>query len=150
MTYTELVNAIQEYTENYEAVFVANIPVFVEQAETRIYNAVQIPALRKNVTGSTSQDNKYLSCPDDFLAPYSLAVFPYGGGDYTFLLNKDVNFIRESFPNPASPGVPKYYALFGPVYNLPTELTFVSRSANTRARLYPDATPGAALPSPAK
>lgn len=94
-------------------------------AEDKIYNSVQLPALRKNVTGDLSAGNQYLSTPNDFLSVYSLAVFPAAGGEYTFLLNKDVNFMRESFPNPASTGVPKYYALFGPVYNLPTELTFI-------------------------
>ena len=87
---------------------------FIQQAEQRIYNSVQFPSLRKNVTGTITVNNKYLSAPEDFLAPYSLAVFPYGGGDYIYLLNKDVNFMREAYPNPTSTGIPKYYALFGP------------------------------------
>jgi len=89
---------------------------------------VQFPSLRKNVTGAITASNKYLSCPDDFLAPYSLAIFPYGGGDYTFLLNKDVNFIREAYPSPTSTGTPKYYALFGPTVagtTISNELSFI-------------------------
>ena len=113
MTYTELVAAIEAYTQNYEQEFVDNIPVFVEQAEQRIYNTVQFPSLRKNVTGVTSTNNKYLSAPNDFLAVYSLAVID-GTGAYEFLLNKDVNFIRQAYPNPTATGLPKYYALFGP------------------------------------
>ena len=112
MTYNELVAAIESYTQNYESDFVANIPTFVTQAETRIYNTVQIPALRKNVTGVTSNGNKYLSCPNDFLSVFSVAVID--GGNYEYLLNKDVNFMRASYPNPSTTGLPKYYALFGP------------------------------------
>jgi len=114
MTYTELVNAIQAYTENTESNFVAEIPVFVTQAEQRIYNSVQFPSLRKNMTGVTQSGNKYLSCPDDFLSTYSLAVID-ADGNYEYLLNKDVNFIRQAYPNPnTDTGIPKYYALFGP------------------------------------
>jgi len=101
---------------------------FIQQAEQRIYNSVQFPSLRKNVTGTITASNKYLSCPDDFLAPYSLAVFPYGGGDYIFLLNKDVNFIREAYPSSTSTGTPKYYALFGPTVSgstISNELSFI-------------------------
>jgi hypothetical protein len=124
MNYTELSNAIQAYTENYETDFVANIPVFVEQAEQRIYNSVQFAALRKNVTGSTTTSVKYLACPTDFLSSYSLAVVDATGA-YTFLLNKDVNFIRQAYPTPTSTGLPKYYALFGPQSGDPDELTFM-------------------------
>jgi hypothetical protein len=113
MNYTELSAAIQSYTQNYETEFVDNIPLFVQQAEQRIYNTVQFPSLRKNVTGVTTANNKYLSCPGDFLAAYSLAVVD-GTGAYEFLLNKDVNFIRQAYPTPTSTGLPKYYALFGP------------------------------------
>jgi hypothetical protein len=113
MNYTELSNAIQAYTENYETDFVANIPVFVEQAEQRVYNTVQFPSLRKNVTGTTTASNKYLSSPSDFLSSYSMAVIDATGA-YTYLLNKDVNFIRQAYPTPTSTGLPKYYALFGP------------------------------------
>ena len=101
---------------------------FIQQAEQRIYNTVQFPSLRKNVTGTVTSSNKYLSCPEDFLAPYSLAVYPYGGGDYIFLLNKDVNFIREAYPNATSTGTPKYYALFGPTIAssvITNELSFI-------------------------
>jgi len=127
MTYTELVAEIQSYTQNYESDFVANIPTFVDQAETRIYNTVQIPALRKNVTGVTTNGNKYLSCPNDFLSVFSIAVID-GNGDYEYLLNKDVNFIRAAYPNPNDTGLPKYYALFGPTVVSSTvtdELSFI-------------------------
>lgn len=113
MNYTQLTAAICDYTQNFEQDFVANIPVFVRQAEQRIYNSVQFPSLRKNVTGVTSTGNKYLSTPGDFLAVYSLAVIDDTGA-YEFLLNKDVNFIRQAYPTPTSVGLPKYYALFGP------------------------------------
>lgn len=113
MNYAALSAAIQDYTQNYEQEFVANIPVFVQQAEQRIYNTVQFPSLRKNVTGATSTNNKYLSCPDDFLSTYSLAIIDATGA-YEYLLNKDVNFIRQAYPTPTSTGIPRYYALFGP------------------------------------
>ena len=134
MNYTELSTAIKDYTQNFEADFIANIPVFVEQAEQRIYNSVQFPSLRKNVTGSLSANNKYLSCPNDFLSTYSLAIITgvTGGnlntGSYEYLLNKDVNFIRQAYPTPNDTGVPKYYALFGPTVNGATisdELSFI-------------------------
>ena len=113
MTYTQLVAAIESYTENYETEFIANIPVFVTQAETRIYNSVQIPPLRKNVTGIVSNNNKYLSCPLDFLSVFSFAVID-ATGRFEYLLNKDVNFLRAAYPTPTTTGVPQYYALFGP------------------------------------
>lgn len=134
MNYTELSAAIQDYTQNYEQEFVANTPVFVKQAEQRIYNSVQFPSLRKNVTGSLSANNKYLSCPNDFLSVYSLAIITgvTGGnlntGSYEYLLNKDVNFIRQAYPTPNDTGVPKYYALFGPTvsgYSISDELSFL-------------------------
>ena len=127
MNYAALVDAIQSYTQNYESDFVANIPTFVTQAETRIYNTVQIPALRKNVTGVTTDGNKYLSCPSDFLSVFSMAVID-GIGNYEYLLNKDVNFMRASYPNPNTEGLPKYYALFGPTVTNNTitdELSFI-------------------------
>lgn len=124
MNYTQLSNAIQAYTENTEADFVAEIPVFVQQAEQRIYNSVQFPSLRKNVTGSTSANNKYLGCPNDFLAVYSIAVID-GTGAYEYLLNKDVNFIRQAYPIPTDTGLPRYYALFGAQSNDINELTFI-------------------------
>jgi len=134
MNYAALSAAIQAYTENTEADFVANIPVFVTQAEQRIYNSVQFPSIRKNVQGSMAVNNKYLQAPDDFLAVYSLAVITdVTGGDvntgtYEYLLNKDVNFIRQAYPTPNDTGVPKYYALFGPAVSGSTisdELTFI-------------------------
>jgi hypothetical protein len=113
MNYTELTAAICDYTQNFDQDFIDNIPVFVKQAEQRIYNTVQFPSIRKNVTGLTELNNKYLSCPGDFLAVYSLAVVDAAGA-YEYLLNKDVNFIRQAYPTPTSTGLPKYYALFGP------------------------------------
>jgi hypothetical protein len=111
MTYDELVTAVTDYTEN--TVPSVDMNVFIRQAEQRIYNSVQFPSLRKNVTGSTSQNIKYLSCPNDFLASYSIAVVD-ASGNYEYLLNKDVNFIRQAYPNPTDTAIPKYYALFGP------------------------------------
>jgi hypothetical protein len=113
MTYTELRDAICSYTQNYDQDFLDNISTFVAQAEQRIYNTVQFPSLRKNVTGTLTASNKYLSAPGDFLAVYSLAVVDATGA-YEYLLNKDVNFIRQAYPTPSSTGLPKYYALFGP------------------------------------
>lgn len=127
MNYTQLSTAIQDYTQNYESSFVDNIPVFVSQAETRIYNTVLIPALRKNVTGVSSSGNKYLSCPTDFLSVFSLAVID-ASGNFEYLLNKDVNFIRAAYPNPNDQDIPKYYALFGPTVTsgtVTTELSFI-------------------------
>jgi len=124
MDYTALSNAIQAYTENTEADFVANIPVFVTQAEQRIYNSVQFPSIRKNVTGATTANNKYLQCPLDFLAVYSMAVIK-ADGSYEYLLNKDVNFIRQAYPLPTDTDTPRYYALFGPRSDNAAELTFI-------------------------
>jgi len=128
MNYAALVVAISDYTENtFQTV---DVNLFITQAEQRIYNSVQFPSIRKNVTGTITASNKYLSAPDDFLATYSLAIFS-GSGPYTFLLNKDVNFIREAYPTPTDTGTPKYYALFGPTTtagppSLPTnELSFI-------------------------
>jgi hypothetical protein len=185
MTYNELVTAVQDYCEN--TFPTADMNVFIKQAEQRIYNTVQLANLRKNVTGSLTQGNKYLGCPNDFLSPYSLAVYPYISttatgttgeftvvvasatgvavgqavsgtnisagtfvravsgttitltqanagtvtgamifqGDYLYLLNKDVNFIREAYPNTAGRGEPKHYAIFGPQSNDVNELTFM-------------------------
>ena len=123
MTYDELVAAIQSYTENqFPDTYLADgsivttkqqIDRFIEQAEQRIYNTIQFPSLRKNMTGTTQAGIKYLQAPSDFLSVYSLAVVDTTGA-YTYLLNKDVNFIRESYPIPTDTGLPKYYALFGP------------------------------------
>ncbi len=111
MTYNELVVAITDYTEN--TVPTVDMNLFITQAEQRIYNSVQFPSLRKNVTGFTTASNKYLSCPSDYLSTYSLAVID-ASGNYEYLLNKDVNFIRQAYPNPTDTAIPKYYALFGP------------------------------------
>jgi len=124
MNYSELSSAIQAYTENTESNFVAEIPVFVKQAEQRIYNSVQFPSIRKNVTGVMSNGNKYLACPADFLAVYSMAVID-AGGNYEYLLNKDVNFIRQAYPLPTDTATPKYYALFGPQSTNAAELSFI-------------------------
>lgn len=109
MNYTELTTNIQDICEN--TFTAAQLAMFTEQAEQKIYNTVQIPALRKNVTGTLTTNNKYLSTPTDFLYAYSLAVID-GSGVYRYLLNKDVNFIREAYPAPSSAGVPKHYAYF--------------------------------------
>ena len=109
MNYTELKTNIEDICEN--SFTDDQLAMFTQQAEQKIYNTVQIPALRKNVTGTLSADNKYLSTPSDFLWSYSLAVVD-GSGNYHFLLNKDVNFMREAYPNPTSTGLPKHYAYF--------------------------------------
>ena len=142
MNYSELFIAVKGYLENDfpSTVFTDSagsssssaaaltsteqVNTFITQAEQRIYNTVQFPSLRKNVTGTLSTNNKYLSCPSDFLAVYSMAVVNTDGS-YAFLLNKDVNFIRESYPIPTDTGVPAYYALFGPVSTNEAELTFI-------------------------
>jgi hypothetical protein len=185
MNYAELTAAIQDYTQN--EFTGTELATFVEQAEQRIYNSVQLANLRKNVTGNLTTGNKYLSAPDDYLSTYSLAIFSYATptatgtsaaftiivssasnievgqlvsgtgigtgalvslivgttitlsiansgtvsgtitfqGDYLFLLDKDVNFIREVYPSPTSTAKPKYYAIFGPVYNNVNELSFI-------------------------
>lgn len=187
MNYTALSAAIQAYTENSDTGFVNEIPVFVRQAEQRIYNSVQIANLRKNMTGGLVAGNKYLSCPADFLSTYSLAIYakpsttatgvsgqltivvasaagiqigmyvsgtgiavgatvalvvgttvtltlantsPVSGtvvfqGDYIYLLNRDVNYIRQVYPNPSLRATPKYYAIFGPNSEDINELTFI-------------------------
>jgi hypothetical protein len=127
VNYTTLFETIKGYTENdfpntqYGDPTAASsnftskeqIDTFIQQAEQRIYNSVQFPSIRKNVTGPTIPNNKYLSGPTDFLAVYSMAVID-GDGNYEYLLNKDVNFIRAAYPNPTTTGLPQYYALFGP------------------------------------
>jgi hypothetical protein len=111
MNYAELVQAIKDYTENLETSFVSQIPNFIEQAEERIYRSVMIPELRKNVTASMSAGNQYLARPSDFLAVFSIAVVD-GDGDYTYLLDKDVNFIREAYPRSSTQGLPQFYGQF--------------------------------------
>ena len=123
MNYAALVSAVSSYTENTFPTVDMNL--FITQAEKRIYNSVQIPSLRKNVTGSTTASNKYLQCPTDFLSTFSLAAINPTTGAYTFLLNKDVNFIREAYPKPTSTGAPKFYAIFGPRSDNEAELTFI-------------------------
>lgn len=111
MNYTELSQNLQDYLETTETSFVSNIPTFVRQAEERIYRSVQIPELRKNVTAATTAGNQYLARPSDFLSVFSLAVVD-ASGDYSYLYDKDVNFIREAYPGPSVQGLPKYYAQF--------------------------------------
>jgi hypothetical protein len=125
MNYAALVVAISDYTEN--TFPTADMNTFITQAEQRIFNTIQFPFLRKNVTGTVTANNKYLSCPEDFLSPYSLAVIDAAGA-YSFLLNKDVNFIREAYPTPTDTAIPKYYALFGPTVSgstISNELSFI-------------------------
>ena len=112
MNYTELRAKIIAFAESDEQLFLDNIDGFIQTAEQKIYNSVQIQYLRKNVTGFTTPGNKYLSTPGDFLSVYSVAVVD-GSGNYEYLLNKDVNFIRQAYPSPSDVGVPKYYAIFG-------------------------------------
>lgn len=137
MNYTQLVAAIKGYSENEFLLTAGNftsanqIDTFIQQAEQRIYNSVQFPSLRKNVTGTTTNGNMYLSSPADFLAVYSMAVIDPITGAYDYMLNKDVNFIRESYPGPTATGKPAYYALFGPTTTnavppvITNELTFI-------------------------
>ena len=133
MNYENLYNSIQAYAENTESLFVANIPVFVQEAEERVYNSVQIPALRKNVTGTLTAGNQYISLPDDWLSNFSLAVID-STNRYNYLLNKDVNYLREAYPTVVytSPtyqgtpgGVPAYYALFGSQLSNVNEMTLM-------------------------
>jgi hypothetical protein len=134
MNYNDLFSQIQAYTENqFPATYLANgstvsyttqINTFIQQAEQRIYNTIQIPSLRKNVTGNCSSTTVYLGCPNDYLSTYSMAVID-GDGDYEYLLNKDVNFIRAAYPDPTYTGLPRYYALFGSRLNDPNELSFM-------------------------
>ena len=133
MNYVQLYQAIQDYSENTESLFVNNISRFVIEAEERVYNSVQLPALRKNVTGTLSSGNQYLSLPDDYLSSFSVAVIDTDNR-YNYLLNKDVNFLREAYPTvvysgttyQGTPGgVPKYYALFGSQYSNPNELSYI-------------------------
>ena len=201
MNYTELSDAIQAYTNNTDVDFIAEIPVFVRQAEQRIYNTVQVANLRRNMTGNIQAGNKYLGCPSDFLSTYSLALYAaptttatgtsgaftisvasaaeivvgmyvtgtgiatgavvslivgttvtltlantgtVSGtvtfqGDYIYLLNRDVNYIREAYPNPLQRAVPKYYAIFGPSVDNINDLTFIlgpTPDVNYKAELH--------------
>lgn len=112
MNYTELYNSIIDFTENTDDTFTSNISTFVENTEDRIYNSVLIPVLRKNVTGSATAANKYLTCPSDYLAPYELAAVNPTTGEYSYLLQKDVSFVRQNYPDPAYQGIPQYYCQF--------------------------------------
>jgi hypothetical protein len=134
LNYSELTAAIQSYSENqFPDTYLADgtivtskeqIDTLIKQAEQRIYNSVQFPSLRRNVTGSLTANNRFLACPDDFLAAYSIAII-LADGSYEFLLNKDVNMIRQAYPKVTSVGEPKYYALFGPQSANLNELTFL-------------------------
>jgi len=152
MNYTSLYNTIQTYTENqFPDVYLASgatvsattqINMFITQAEHRIYNMIQFPSLRKNQYTPITRNNKYISLPEDFLAVYSLALVTgvVGGnldtGTFEYLLNKDVNFIRQAYPAPNDTGVPKYYALFGP--------TIISSAITNELSLILGPTPDAA------
>ncbi|MAO21442.1 MAG: hypothetical protein CMJ25_11890 [Phycisphaerae bacterium] len=116
MNYTELVAAIKDYTQNEEASFVSNVPSFVGQAEERLNRSIMVPELRKNVSAATTNGNWYLARPADFLSVFSLAVVD-SSGNYSFLLDKDVNFIREAYPASSTSGLPEYYAQFDGDYN---------------------------------
>jgi len=142
VNYTQLTDAICDYTQNFDTDFVSNIPVFVQQAEERIFNTVQFPPLRKNMYSAITANNKYISLPNDFLSVFSLALITgvtnanLDTGTYEYLLNKDVNFIRQAYPAPNATGEPKYYALFGP--------TIVSSAITTELSLILGPTPDAA------
>lgn len=113
MTYDELYNSIIQYTENTDPAFTDEIPTFVQNTEQRIYSSVLIPVLRKNVIGNATANNKYLTCPSDFLAPYEMAVVGAAGdGLYEYMLQKDVSYVRQAYPDPTITGIPKYYAQF--------------------------------------
>lgn len=112
MNYTELVTELESYLQ--DSFDTNDVDTFIRQAEQRIYNTVQLAYLRKNVTGAIQANNKYLTTPNDFLSVYSLAVID-GNGEYVYLINKDVNYIRTVYPSPAYTATPKYYAIFGPL-----------------------------------
>lgn len=131
MNYATLSQLLQDYTQNYSSEFVAAIPEIVKLAEDRIYQSVQIPSLKKNSTSAFVGGNKYLAQPDDFLAPYSMAV-KSASGVYSYLLEKEVGFINEAYPDPSITGVPRYYAIF-------TDDTFVvapTPNANLQVELH--------------
>tara|TARA_A100000171_G_C2111986_1_gene135549 strand:+ start:53 stop:700 length:648 start_codon:yes stop_codon:yes gene_type:complete len=109
-TYAQLKTAIQDYTENTETSFVTNLPTFIRAAEDRIFKLVDLEVFRKNATSAVTQNDPYLSLPTDFLASFSLSIT--NGSSKEFLLQKDVNYIQEYNPNPATTGTPKYYAMF--------------------------------------
>ena len=136
MNYTQLRTAVEDYCEN--TFTDTDFATMTQLAEQKIYNSVQLPSLRKIVTGSLTSTNKYLALPDDFLSVFSLAVVDALGA-YSFLLNKDVNFIREAYPTPTDTGTPKYYAVFGPDSATLQELTLIlgpTPSAGLTAELH--------------
>jgi hypothetical protein len=112
-TFTTLKTAIQDYTQNSESTFVTNLPVIITQAEDRILKSIQLPEFRKNAVGAMTSGNQYVAMPTDFLYPYSLSVDNTG---FEFLLFKDVNFIREAYPQSSVQGVPKYYAIYSEAF----------------------------------
>ena len=135
MNYTDLQTAVEDYCEN--TFTSTDFATMTKLAEQKIYNSVQLPSLRKNVTGALTATNQYLALPDDFLSVFSLAVIEEGA--YTYLLNKDVNFIREAYPAPTDTGTPKYYAVFGPDSSALQELTLIlgpTPSAGLTAELH--------------
>jgi hypothetical protein len=143
VNYVQLYQAIQNYAETTETLFVSSIPTFVMEAEDRIYNSVQLPALRKNVYGTVTSGNQYLSLPSDYLSTFSLAVIntyaigsvTYGDGAFSYLLNKDVNYIRGAFPKPTETGMPTHYAILAP--SIPTTmrcLTYLDRLLTSRTK----------------
>lgn len=139
MNYTQLKQAVEDFTEN--TFSATDFATMTQLAEQKIYNSVQLPALRKNVTGVVSSGNKYLSAPDDFLSVFSLAVIQ-ADGSYEYLLDKDVNFIRQAYPTPTDIGLPRYYAIFGPTTSgstITNELSFIlgpTPSANYQVELH--------------
>jgi len=142
MNYVQLQQLIQDYAENTEALFVKDIPQFVQQAETRIYNSVNVPSLRKNVIGTMTLGNQYVALPLDWLANYSVATIDPTTGMYNYLINKDVNFMRQAYPYATNngtayqgtpTGTPKYYALFGSQYSNVNEMTIMVAPAPDQA-----------------
>jgi hypothetical protein len=156
MTYDELTTAIQQYLmveyvgDGAEPTFVANIDNFIRNTEVIINNSVQLPAFRVNVTGSLTTGNPYLTIPSDFLSIFSLAVIPTVTEDntpipmYQYLLNKDVNYIREAFPYPSAQGTPQYYSLF----DANTFLVGPTPSANYTVEMHYYAYPQSIVDSP--
>jgi hypothetical protein len=110
-TFTTLKSAIQDYTQNTESTFVADLAIIIQQGEDRIIKSVELPNFRKNVTGTFTSGNQYLATPSDYLYPFSLAVLD-SSNNYTYLLNTDVSFIREAYPSASTTGTPKHYAQF--------------------------------------
>ena len=139
-TYTQLKTAIKDYTENEESTFVTNLPTFIKNAEQRIFKVVDLELFRKNATSTLSQNDQYISVPTDYLASFSLSIT--NSSSKEFLLQKDVNFIQEYNPNPATTGVPRYYAFFDidnfivsptPDSNYAVELHYYYRPASLTA-----------------